>query len=145
MSLRIRAGSAGWGTSSAARGANAAFAVAGRTDRVLVLASGQAYVIETRTHVLIRELGGQISGIFSVENPDGFVVTNGLWFEREGPEGMIWRTRRISWDGVLDVKVEGKRINGLAVYPWAESPAPFKIDLDSGATTGGSYPPHLPQ
>jgi hypothetical protein len=71
------------------------------------------------------------------------IFGNGLWFECVGPEGMRWRTRRISWDGMMEVSLDGKRLHGNAL-DLDDSWARFDVDIDTGEVTGGSYPPDLP-
>jgi hypothetical protein len=64
---------------------------------------------------------------------------NGLWFELLGAVGLHWRSRRISWDGMREVRLEGLRLFGEAWSPFEDCWLPFELDLCSGEFTGGSY------
>jgi hypothetical protein len=126
-------------------GKSAVFTVLGRSDRALVIAKGQAYVIEPETRALIRTFGGEISDVFSLADRGAMIFGNGLWFECTGPEGLRWTTRRISWDGMMEVSLEGERLHGDAFNALDDTWSPFDVDIDTGEVTGGSYPPELPQ
>jgi hypothetical protein len=69
------------------------------------------------------------------------IFGNGLWFEAVGPNGLQWRSRRLSWDGVRDVSVSGHVLRGDAYAPEGPDGAwyPFEVDLNTGDVTGGSY------
>lgn len=124
-------------------GTSVVFAVTGRT--AMVVAEGQAYVVEPETRALLRTFGGQISDVFYLPNRDAMIFGNGLWFECHGSEGLRWKSRRISWDGMMDVSLIGERLHGDAYDPMGDSWAPFEVDIETGEVTGGSYPPELPQ
>jgi hypothetical protein len=125
-------------------GASGVLAVLGRPDQALVLANGQAYVIEPETAALVRAFGGQIADVFSVPDHDSMILGNGLWFECVGPEGLRWMTRRLSWDGMMEVALHGQQLHGRAFNPIDDTWSPFEVDIDTGEVTGGSYPPELP-
>jgi hypothetical protein len=113
------------------------------TDRALVIAGGMGYVVDLESRTLIRTFGGAVSELFNVPARDTLVLGNGLWFECEGPEGLVWRTRRISVDGMRDVWLEGERIHGLAFDLASESWLPFEVDVVTGAAFGGVHPSEL--
>jgi hypothetical protein len=116
----------------------------GRTEHALIVAGGAAYVVEPETRTLVRTFGGTISDVLSLPDRDAMIFGNGLWLECTGPEGLRWRSRRISWDGMTDVSLRGERLHGLAYDPMDDSWAPFEVDVDTGEVTGGSYPKDLP-
>jgi hypothetical protein len=126
-------------------GASGVLAVPGRTDQALVLAEGEAYVVEPEAAALVRAFGGQITDVFTLADRDAVILGNGLWLECVGPEGLRWRTPRLSWDGMMEVAVYGQRLRGQAFNPIDDTWSPFEVDIDTGETTGGSYPPELQQ
>jgi hypothetical protein len=86
------------------------------------------------------DLGVAVDAIWSVSEPDGLVMSRqGLAFFRLGPEGCIWHTRRISWDGLKQIHVSSTDITGFAWAPWSPEWTPFTVDLRSGRVQGGSY------
>jgi hypothetical protein len=52
-----------------------------------------------------------------------------------GPTGLMWHTRRLSWDGLDELR-------GLAWSPIDDKWCPFTVELNSGKSTGGSYFPN---
>jgi hypothetical protein len=126
-------------------GESAVFAAPGRNDHAVVVAAGRAYVVEPETRALVHTFGGQITEVFSLDHVGPMIFGNGLWFECLGSEGLRWRTRRISWDGMTGVSRVGDRLHGSAFNPLDGSWSAFDVDIDTGEVTGGSYPPELPQ
>jgi hypothetical protein len=126
-------------------GASGALAILGRTNQALVIARGLSYIVDPESESLVRTFGGEITDVFALPQRDSTILGNGLWFECNGPDGLRWRTRRISWDGMMSVSLDGERLHGHAFNPIDDTWAPFDVDIDSGEVTGGSYPPELPQ
>jgi hypothetical protein len=107
---------------------------------VLVLAGGTAYVIDPSTRQLLRSFGSDIQFVARMPLAPALIVGNGLWFESLPADGKGWRTRRISWDGMRDVRlVDDDHVSGEAYSPLDDSWRPFSVDLNNGGVTGGSY------
>ncbi|MDB4993805.1 MAG: hypothetical protein JWM74_1237 [Myxococcaceae bacterium] len=123
---------------------SAVLTVLGRRDHAMIIAEGQAYVVDPETRALVRAFGGQITDVVCVPDRETMIFGNGLWFECVGREGLRWRTRRISWDGMMAVSLEGERLHGNAL-DLDNSWSPFDVNIDTGEVTGGSYPWDLPQ
>lgn len=113
-----------------------------RDTNVTVIAGGLAYVVEPVSRSCIRTFGGQIEHAFDLG--DCTVFSNGLWLEATDGERLLWRTQRLSWDGMMEVRVDGERIVGNAYDPLTDAWTPFSIDVATGEASGGSYPPELP-
>lgn len=117
--------------------------IASRGDgTVTVIAGGQAYVVDPGSRSCVRTFGGQIEHVFDLA--DRTVFSNGLWLEATDGERLLWRTRRLSWDGMMEVRVAGERIVGNAYDPMTDEWAPFSVEIANGEAQGGSYPPELP-
>jgi hypothetical protein len=114
------------------------------TKHVIVIAGGEAYVVNPETHLCERTFGGQIEHVFRLD-PEALVFSNGLWLEALGESGLKWRTRRIFWDSFRSLEVEAGRITGEAWNPVDDEWTPFAVLLATGEVKGGSYPPELPQ
>ena len=106
---------------------------------IIVVSAGQAYVIEPETRSLVKDFGGQIEHVISISELKILLFGNGLWFEAIGPKGFIWKTRRLSWDGIRSIRHEGMTLFGEGYDPMADSWVPFTVDLFSGDAKGGSY------
>jgi hypothetical protein len=106
---------------------------------MLVIAGGHAYLIETDTRTLVKTFGGAINTILPAPGVSLLILGNGVWLEAWKGTEMQWRTRRISWDGIKDLKIEGESITRLAWSPFGDRWVGFSIDLKTGRAEGGSY------
>lgn len=106
--------------------------------RLIVIAGGQGYVVDPEDPSYRDFFGGQIEVVLPLPNP-GLLLGNGLWFEAIGPEGLLWRSDRISWDGMRSLKITGPNLSGEAWDPLSDSWVPFALDLITGRSRGGSY------
>jgi hypothetical protein len=110
-------------------------------QHVVVVAGGNAYVIDPEDQSLHAHLAQQIEHIVIVSELGLVFFGNGLWFEAVGPTGTAWRSRRFSWDGVRQVELVGLTLRGEAYAP--EGPVgawyPFELDIRTGTVSGGSY------
>jgi hypothetical protein len=55
-------------------------------------------------------------------------------------DGLIWRTPRISWDGIRVTSIGAGYIEGLAWDPTMKERPKFRVNLDTGEHEGGSSP-----
>lgn len=108
-------------------------------NHIIVIAGGQAYVIDPKTRLLVNDFGGQIEYVDSILELQMLLFGNGLWFEAIGERGFIWRTRRLSWDGMRAIRQEGISLSGEGYDPMTDSWVSFTVDLTSGDAKGGSY------
>ena len=103
----------------------------------VVIYGGDLWVVDADKHTAENVLFC-IGQALEVNNPEGWIFSlQDLAFARFGPNGIIWHTKRLSWDGFKDVHIENKNING---YAWDLSHwCPFQIDLETGSSTGGGF------
>ena len=140
--VRIHASSGAW-VGNFQRGLSSCDHVLDHPDgrHLLVIAGGTAYVVDPETRELARHFGCQIEYVFLLPGVPILLLGNGLWFEAIGGEGLRWRSRRISWDGLRSVVLDGNLLCGEAYAP--EGPLgtwyPFQLDVLTGTVTGGSY------
>lgn len=106
---------------------------------VVVVASGQAYVVDPDSRTSVEEFGVNLTDVSEVPELDLLVFTNGLWFEAFGSQGHAWKSRRISWDGVRELKRSGLTLEGEAYSPLDDGWHSFVLDLRSGDVSGGSF------
>lgn len=120
------------------------------TDNLIVIAGGDGYLVEPSTRRCLRRFGGGIKEVFR-PRPDLIVCSNGLWMEGIGPSGVVWRSRRISWDGFRAVDVGVDMISGESWTPLGDTWVGFTVDVRTGVVQGGAYPtdmarsPHVPE
>jgi hypothetical protein len=104
---------------------------------VLVFSAGDAWSVDpvSRETSLVAVA---IDACWTVA--DGLVLSRqSLAFLRLGASGVVWHTRRLSWDGFDDVTLDGRQLTALAWSPLTESWSPCSVDLHTGASHGGTY------
>jgi len=106
---------------------------------LVVVASGQGYVVDPESHAVLQHLDSDIDAVLDVPEIDSLVFTNGLWFEAYGVSGRLWRSPRLSWDGVRSLSRSESTLSGEAYSPMDGSWHAFSVDLSSGHAEGGSY------
>ncbi len=106
------------------------------SETVLLIAGGQAYAVNERSGAL---LGAYASDIEFVERSASATVTgDNLGFTSYLDGRLLWRTRRISWDGFRNLRIEGGSICGEA-WCFDDTWHSFSVDLVTGQASGGSY------
>ena len=107
----------------------------------VVVAKGDLWCVDPvqRTASLVLQ---SIESAIEVRNPDGWLLNiQGLAIARFGPDGLLWHTKRLSWDGFTQLALVGDELTGLACEPSENSWAPFQVDIRTGSSTGGSHFP----
>jgi len=103
---------------------------------VLVVSGGDVYSVdpERREADLIAFA---VDGWWHVD--DGVIMSRqGLAFFRIGPPGIVWHTRRLSFDGFDRVHLEGTLLHALA-WSLDDCWVPCTVDVVTGCSQGGSY------
>jgi hypothetical protein len=106
--------------------------------RFVVIAGGQAYVVYPNQSSHWEHFGGGFETAIEISDLNAVLFGNGLWFELLGATGMIWKTRRISWDGMRDVAIHGMMLTGQS-WLYDDTWSNFTVKLLDGTVTGGSY------
>jgi hypothetical protein len=117
-----------------------------RAGWICVVSKGRGYLVNTLAPSDNQELSVlPILGVFPAASARQLVLHDFTRFLAVGPEGVVWITPRLSWDGFRGVTASGDRIIGEA----SDSPSghwiPFAIDLPSGTFRGGASPELLRQ
>lgn len=105
--------------------------------RVLVFSGGDGWSVDIDgedAQLLVHT----IDGLWPVQG--GLILSRqGLAFLRLGRDGVLWHTRRLSWDGFQNVRIDGDRLTASAWSPGSDEWAECSVDLRTGAASGGSY------
>jgi hypothetical protein len=109
----------------------------GRT--VIVVAGGQAYHVDPETRSLLYQFGGGISGVVQEPSQGLLVFADDLRLWAMSARGVCWETRRISWDGIRGLAVEGDAIVGEAYDPMSDGWCRFAVELETGKVKGGTF------
>lgn len=106
---------------------------------VLVIAQGDLWVVDPgqRSAELVLPA---IASALPASDPDGWIFNcQGLALARLTAKGVLWHTRRLSWDGFDRLRVAGDDVTGEAWSPLDDQWHPFRVDIRTGRSTGGSF------
>jgi hypothetical protein len=56
-----------------------------------------------------------------------------------GPEGLLWQSGRLSWEGVQLGEVSQGKLHGTGWNMKTDRDVPFVLDLSTGVHTGGGF------
>jgi hypothetical protein len=109
---------------------------------VVVIAAGDLWIVDAREKTAVRTLPS-LDAMWEVHNPEGWIFSRqGIALARLGPKGLLWHTRRLSWDGFDRLHIVRDELRGLAWSPIDDKWRPFAVDLNTGKSTGGCYFPN---
>lgn len=108
-------------------------------DLVAVHPNGRDAVVVSRGNVFVVDVAAgtaecvdETVAALEVSEPPGWVFDScGLSLFRLGPDGIMWRTPRISWDGFEALEVRGDEVVGLC-WDISDSWLPFRVCLRTG-------------
>lgn len=107
----------------------------------IVIAAGDLWIVDLHTRTA-NQIVPAVDAMWHVQNPNGWVFSRqGLALARLGPGGLVWHTRRLSWDGFDQVQINQNELTGMAWSPLEDTWRSFCVDLASGKSRGGSYFP----
>lgn len=103
---------------------------------VIVIAGGDCYIVDIENRKLKDNFGGVFETVISVPAKNILIFGTSTDFEAVGASGRVWRSRRISWDGIRSLKLESDTLTGEA---WSlDIWLPFSLDINSGEHKGGA-------
>jgi hypothetical protein len=104
---------------------------------VLVFSGGDLWIVDPDSRKT-SQVASAIDSCWAVA--DGLILSvQGLAFLKFGTTGVVWHTKRLSWDGFDQVAITGHQLTALAWSPLSDSWEPCSVDLRTGASSGGSY------
>jgi hypothetical protein len=104
-----------------------------------VIAAGDLWIVDPIKKTATRTLPA-IEAMWEVQNPEGWLLSRqGIALARLGPQGLMWHTRRLSWDGFDQIEIDYEELRGLAWSPLDDKWCPFVVKLKTGKSAGGSY------
>ena len=111
------------------------------TDKILIVAHGIGYIMTPEEQKPLNIFGFSIQDVL-LTNDGRFVCIDNSDIEIVNSDGSVWRTERISWDGVKDVTLQDNIVTGLCYDPMDNNWIAFTFNLDTKEISGGSYPGH---
>jgi hypothetical protein len=109
------------------------------TGPITVIAGGQGYDLDSDRRACVRKFGGSIEVTLYVPEIEAVVVGEGIELEAIGAAGTIWKSPRLSWDGMRSLSKAGTTLTGEAYDPMTDEWKGFVVDLRTGEAVGGSY------
>ena len=103
----------------------------------IVIAGGQAYVVDPTSRVLKEHFGAFFETVTHVADLNIYVLGTPIDFEAIGATGRIWRSKRVALDGIRSLALNGSVLNAEA-YAMEDEWLPFTIDVQTGQVEGGS-------
>lgn len=106
---------------------------------VLVLSNASLWIVNPTTRAAVA-IDQWITGYWQLTEPAGYLFNNqDLSFFRLSAQGALWQTRRMSWDGFEELRLEGELLTGKAWTPMDDAWVPFTLDLRTGRVEGGTH------
>ncbi len=104
---------------------------------IVVVAGGECYIVDVENRTLKETFGGMFETLIRVPEKNLVVFGTCLDFEALGIGGRVWQSRRISWDGIRSVKLNGETLMGEA---WSLDDVwlPFSLNVNTGEHKGGA-------
>jgi hypothetical protein len=103
----------------------------------IVIAAGVCYVIDPETTALQEQFGGDIDEVIPAPDRPLLILVSPIDALGYGEHGLLWRTRRLSWDGWSDLRIAGDLLVGQAWDCINDCWMPFEVDLATGVSRGG--------
>ncbi|MDH4322884.1 MAG: hypothetical protein OEW90_01955 [Betaproteobacteria bacterium] len=105
---------------------------------VVVVSGGDVYVVDPESRNAVAEFGGMVNSVLAIAGERALLFEETLWLRLLTAEGIRWKTKRISWDGIRNLSVVDDAIIGEA-WSIEDTWHPFKVDISSGRVEGGAY------
>ena len=108
---------------------------------VIVFANGTCYVMTPELETPKLSFGVTIDNVLMTETGSLICADNTNVTILDNETGELWRSDRISWDGIKDLQIKNNCIIGVSYNPTAESDEwiEFSIDLNTKKIKGGSF------
>ena len=106
---------------------------------ILVITQGLMFSVDPAACTAV-EMGQPVFGVWALPDSNDLIMSRqDIAFFRLGPQGVVWHTRRVSWDGFRDIRIDRLTVTGDAWSPIEDRWLSFSVDVPSGRTAGGSY------
>jgi hypothetical protein len=105
---------------------------------VCVSAGGQGYRLRLdspKEYAVLKTF--PVLGARNISEQDWVVLWDFTRLEAHSATGVVWRTRRLSWDGISITEVRRDCIMGLGWDAANETEVEFRVGLSTGEHTGG--------
>lgn len=126
-----------WG---GAEGLDGVFATP-NADALCVVVRGQGYWVPVHEPTAFDDVRSiPIKRVLPIHNPAVLIFVNYTRLSAYGPQGFMWITEDLSWDGLEILDVTADTVRGTAWDSPAGRDTPFSVDIATGKAEGGSSP-----
>ncbi len=109
-------------------------------DDMLAVAGGYAYLVATRRPEVVQLLEQRpVTALFAAPEHGLLLLAGFHDVLAIGAEGLRWRTKRLSWEGLTLHGVREGHLEGQGWDMVTDRELPFSVDLLTGAHRGGGY------
>jgi hypothetical protein len=114
---------------------------------VVVIAGGQGYIMSPDDEKPKHTFGLTLTDVLQTDNGSLVCANNTDIIFLDNSTGQLWRSERISWDGIKEMKISGDILYGKSYDPtnsiqeWSD----FSINLTTKEITGGTWRDFLKQ
>ncbi len=105
--------------------------------RIIVIASGQGYLVDSDDPEYREYFGGAINTILPIQSLDSIAFGSNIDFVLISTDS-VWYSPRVSWDGIRKTNLLGEILQGEA-WDYTDQWVPFEINFASREVSGGSY------
>jgi hypothetical protein len=111
-------------------------------NRLLVVAKGDGHVVnvDDPTDFAWLDQIVPIIGVVPIPVHGRILIYDFVRILALGEEGVLWRTPRLSWDGLTIERIEDDVVRGYGWDATNDCNAPFEINVLSGRFSGGASP-----
>jgi hypothetical protein len=107
--------------------------------RALVISGGSVWDVDPENPASSKEIDTWTKSVIEVPEHKRLVLVNLISFLGVGPEGLAWKSRRISLDGFRALSVADQFLAGESWTPIDEKWVPFRLNVLTGEHEGGAY------
>ena len=111
-----------------------------RPDDILAVAGGYAYLADTLTperplHLPLRP----VAQVLPAPEANLLLLAGFHTIAAIGPAGLLWETKRLTWEGLTLSGIHDNQLNGLGWDMRTDRELPYTVDLQTGHQTGGAF------
>lgn len=95
-------------------------------------------MVSTANGELLAEFGGSINFAQGLDGGERLLICDGLGFRLWQGTQAIWKTKRLSWDGIRNIELALGSLKGEG-WHYDETWHRFEVNLETGESVGGVY------
>ena len=110
-------------------------------NHLVVVVRGAGYVVCVANRTAVSVEADPVFDVFFAESQELILFHDFTKVVAYGAHGMVWKSERLSWDGIQDAVLVGDTLQGKAWDAPNEKWVEFSVDVETGSKHGGAAPP----